>query len=210
MDFITNLMGIIGGDNVFWTYLILFVVSFLDTLIVIGAFFPASIFVMAAGFFATHTNINIWLAFLIIVSGGLLGDLLSYFFGRKGTNWFKGEKKILKTFYIDKGQMFFNKYGDNGIIFGRFLGVIKSIIPFIAGVIKMDLKKFIFLNILSGIIWTIVHLGIGFFLGKSLDIFFVSKKLKFIIIFLPFILFLLLTIFEFRIKIFKGKNENKT
>lgn len=138
-----------------------------------------------------------------------MGDMLSYFFGRKGTNWFKGEKKLLKISYIDKGQAFFHKYGDKGIIFGRFLGVIKSIIPFIAGLIKMDLKKFIFLNILSGIIWTAVHIGIGFFLGKSLDIFFISKKIKFIIVSIPFILFLFWTIFEFRIKIFKYKGKNR-
>lgn len=59
MDFISNLMSIIGGENIFWTYLTLFIVSFLDTLIVVGAFFPASIFVIAAGFFAVHTNLNI-------------------------------------------------------------------------------------------------------------------------------------------------------
>lgn len=203
MELINNLIIILESETSIWVYIILFLVSFLDTLIVIGAFFPASFFIMAAGFFAAHTDLNIYLSSIFIILGGLIGDLLSYFFGRKGVNWFKGEKKLLKASYLDKGQEFFDKYGNKSIIIGRFLGIIKSIIPFIAGLVKMDLRKFIFLNTIAGFLWTIIHLGIGYILGKSFDIFYISKDMKYIILILPFILFFVWTLLEYRVKIFK-------
>jgi len=208
MNFAHHAMEVIGTSASLWTYIILFIIAFLDTLIVIGAFFPASFFVMAAGFCAAHTDLNIWISSLFIISGGLIGDLLSYILGKKGVNWFKGEKKLLKASYLDKGQIFFHKYGDKSIIFGRFLGIIKSVIPFVAGLIKMDIKKFIFLNTIAGIIWTLVHIGIGFILGKSLDIFDIPRDIKLIVFSLPFILFFAWTVFEFRVKIFKYIKKN--
>ncbi len=194
-----------------WTYILLFIISFFDTLIVVGAFFPASFFVLMAGFFAVHTGLNIWYSTIVIVLGGLVGDLLSYFFGKKGINWFKGEKRLLKASYLDKGQAFFEKYGDKSIIFGRFLGIIKSIIPFVAGLVKMNIKKFIFLNLIAGIIWTIVHLGVGYILGKSFNIFYISKDVKYTVILFPVILFIIWTLIEYRSKVFnffKFKKKN--
>ncbi len=203
MHHINDFLEIVKGDNITTIYILLFIVSFFDTLIVIGAVFPASFFIMAAGFFAAHTDLNIYISGIFIILGGLIGDLLSYFLGKKGINWFKGEKKLLKASYLDKGQQFFDKYGDKSIILGRFLGIVKSVIPFIAGLVKMDIKKFIFLNTIAGFFWTVIHLGIGFIFGKSLSIFYIPKDIKYLILILPFILFIMWTIFEYRGKIFK-------
>lgn len=198
-----------GGNASTWTYITLFLVSFFDTLIVIGAFFPASLFVVAAGFFSVHTNLNIWASVAIVTFGGLVGDMISYFVGRKGTNWFKGEKKLLKASYLDKGKAFFLKYGDRSIIIGRFLGIIKSIIPFVAGLYRMRIKKFIFLNLVSGLVWTVVHIGIGYILGKTIEVFNVPRHIKFLIMLIPFVLFFLWTVFEYRKKIIKLFKFNK-
>lgn len=107
---------------------------------------------MAAGYFLVHTNLGIFLVLIIVILGGLIGDLLSYYLGKKGSEIKIGKRKITHILYLHKGEEFFKKYGDKSIIFGRFLGVIKSVIPFIAGMSKMNLKKFFTLNLLAGII----------------------------------------------------------
>ncbi len=210
MHLINHYTEFILNVNPLISYSVLFLISFLDTLIIIGAFFPASFFVMMAGFFSFHSDINILLSGLFIIIGGLSGDLLSYFIGTKGINWFKNEKRILKASYLEKGERFFNKYGEKSIILGRFLGVVKSVIPFVAGLVKMNFKRFIFLNTIASVIWTIVHLGIGYILGKSLTVFYIPKDVKFAVLFLPFIFFFLWTIFEYKFNIFGLFKINKT
>lgn len=204
MQYFNDVMNILDSNTTsfLWMYITLFIISFFDTLIVVGAFFPASFFVIAAGFFSIHTGLDIWISIIVITLGGLIGDLLSYFIGLKGLNWFKGEKKLLKASYLDKGGAFFEKYGDKSIIIGRFLGIIKSIIPFVAGLYKMKFKKFLFLNIVAGLIWTIAHIVIGYILGRTLDVLNISKSVKLLIILIPFGLFFAWTLFEYRKKIF--------
>lgn len=193
----------IGTSAPVWVYFILFFISFLDTLIIIGAFFPASFFVITAGFFLFSSNLNLFLAILVVLVGGVIGDLLSYYLGIQGQGLFDNRPRLKKILYLHKGQEFFEKYGNKSIIFGRFLGVMKSVIPFIAGLSKMDLKKFIFLNIFSGVLWTIVHLGIGYILGKVFSYFYIPRDVKFMVAFLPFLFFFIWLLFEYRNKIFK-------
>ncbi len=147
-----HFITIFDSSTLLFVYLVLFLISFLDTLIIIGAFFPASFFVMASGYFLAHTNLGFFLVFIVVLIGGLVGDLLSYFLGKKGGEIKIGKRKITHILYLHKGEDFFHKYGDKSIIFGRFLGVIKSVIPFIAGMSKMNLKKFFTLNLIAGII----------------------------------------------------------
>lgn len=212
MHFLRETIDIVTNTHSNLAYLSLFLISFLDTLIIIGAFFPASFFIMAAGFFAVHTHLNIWVSGLVVVVGGLLGDIFSYWVGTKGVNWFKNERKLLKASYVEKGQKFFNKFGDKGIIIGRFLGILKSIIPFVAGLMKMDFKRFFFLNLIAGFVWTVAHLGIGYILGKSLTLFYIPKDIRLMVILIPIALFFVWSIYEYRIKIgdlLKNKIINK-
>ncbi len=188
MDFIHHLSQTINETSLFIIIFTLFLISFLDTLIVVGIFFPASFFVMSAGFFVTGIP-KIILYFIIIVVGGLLGDLISFYLGKKGIDWVNKRKLLSKFLYIEKGKAFFEKHGNKGILFGRFLGVIKSIIPFVAGFLGMNLKKFIVLNIFANIIWTTINFGIGLILGKIFNTFYVPKSIEFVVVFLPFILF---------------------
>ena len=189
-----------------------FIISFLDTLIAIGAFFPASFFVVAAGYFIFSSNLDIALSFLAVLAGGVAGDLLSYYLGKRGETWINSHPRLKKILFLHKGEKFFYKYGNKSIIFGRFLGILKSVIPFIAGLTKMDFKKFLSLNIISGIIWTVIHLGVGYALGVIFSQFYVPRAVKFSVVFLPFILFLLFMIFESRKSIanlFRKKKQFK-
>ena len=204
MDFIGHSLLVSNHLGSIWSYLIILLLSFLDTVFVIGTIFPGSIMVMGVGFLAAYSILNIWACLIFVLIGGLAGDSLTYFFGMHGTNWFKNESKLLKFTYLKKGQKFFDKHGDKSIVLGRFMGVIKAVVPFIAGLVRMDFKKFLYLNIVSGLIWSVLYLGLGFFLGMSMDRFFIPKDLKMIVVALPFIIFFGWIIFESRTKLFKA------
>ena len=203
IDHIGQSLLMTSGLGSFWSYLVILLFSFLDTLFVIGTIFPGGIFVMGAGFLASYHVLNIWLCLFFVMLGGLLGDLITYYLGGHGNKWFKHDSKLLKLSYIQKGQKFFDDHGDKSIILGRFMGVIKAVVPFIAGLVKMDFKKFLYLNIISGLIWSIVYLGLGMFLGRSVDGLALSHEVKLLIVAAPFILLFIWMIFESRYKIFR-------
>ena len=186
------------------SYLLILLFSFLDTLFLIGTIFPGGILVMGAGFLAAYNILNVWICLAIVIIGGLAGDLVTYYLGGHSSRWFKHENRLFKMSYIERGQKFFDKYGDKSIIIGRFMGVIKAVVPYVAGLVKMDFKKFLYLNILSGVIWSTLYIGLGFFLGKSVDVLHLSRELKLTILLAPFLLLILWTIFESRSKIFKA------
>jgi membrane-associated protein len=204
IDHIGQSLLIGSGLGSFWSYLIILLFSFLDTLFIVGTIFPGGIFVIAAGFLASYSVLNIWVCLLIVLMGGFAGDLVTYYIGSHSNRWFKHDHRFFKLSYIEKGQKFFDKYGDKSIILGRFMGIVKAVVPYIAGLVKMDLKKFVYLNIFSGIIWTLFYLGIGFFLGRSMDGLALSRELKLTILLAPFLLLIIWTIFESRSKIFRA------
>jgi len=187
-----------------WSYLVILFFAFLDTVFIIGTIFPGSILIMVAGFLAAISSLNIFLCFIVVMIGVVSGDVLTYYIGTHGTNWFHSESKWLKFAYLKKGQKFFDKHGDKSILLGRFMGVIKAIVPFIAGLIRMDFKKFLYLNIISGVIWAVFYLGLGYFLGSSFHSFFIPREIKVLIIAAPFLLFFIWILYEYRNKIYKG------
>ena len=121
--------------------------------------------------------------------GAILGDILSFhlatFFDKKimNTNFFK--KNINK---FEKARSFFNRYGGLSVFIGRFIGMLRPVIPFVAGMVKMDIKKFYFYAISSGILWGILYPVAGYFLGRNWKI--IQKYITEISIFLLIFIFL--------------------
>lgn len=204
IDHIGQSLLMASGIGSFSSYLLIFFFSFLDTIFIVGTIFPGGIFVIAAGFLASYNVLNIWLCLILVLIGGLVGDLITYYLGIHSSRWFKHDSRLFKLSYIEKGQKFFDKYGDKSIILGRFMGVVKAVVPYIAGLVKMDFKKFLYLNILSGFIWSVLYLGLGFFLGRSVDGLALSSEVKLAILLIPFLLLIIWTIFESRSRIFKA------
>ena len=204
IDQVSQTLLMASGVGSFWSYLVILLFAFLDTLFLIGTIFPGGILVMGAGFLAAYNVLNVWVCLFVVIVGGLAGDIITYYLGGHSSRWFKHENRLFKMSYIERGQKFFDKYGDKSIIIGRFMGVIKAVVPYVAGLVKMDFKKFLYLNILSGFIWSSLYMGLGFFLGKTLDVMHLSHELKLMILLAPFLLFFIWTIFESRSKIFKA------
>ena len=130
-------------------YWLVLLISLLESLAFIGVIIPGSALVVAAGFMAAHGYFDIGDLIWFAAIGAILGDGISYYLGTKGTKFFRNENKILKLSHLDRGKHFFKKHGNKSVFLGRFIGSVRPIIPFIAGLSKMDKKAFFFWNIAS-------------------------------------------------------------
>jgi undecaprenyl-diphosphatase len=151
----------------FWGYWLVLLVSFLESLVVVGSFFPGTVIIVFAGFLVSEGTFHFGDLVLFAALGAVLGDGISYYLGTKGTRFFHNENKLLKQTHIDKAEDFFKKNGHKSILLGRFIGIIRPIIPFVAGLSKMKPRSFLFWNIFSAISWSIAYIGIGYFFGGT-------------------------------------------
>ena len=151
------------------TYLILFVVIFAETGFVVTPFLPGDSLLFAAGALiaAGDTGLSIYLLALILIAAAFTGNTVNYLLGSYlGPKVFKEDNKVLKLSYYLKTHAFFEKYGATAVIFSRFVPIIRTIAPFVAGVSRMPFLKYSLYNIIGGASWILVFLFAGFFLGN--------------------------------------------
>ncbi len=151
-------------------YWLVFLIAFAESFAFVGNLIPGSILIYLAGFVASRGYMNIITLIWFTAAGAALGDVLSYFLGTKGKRFFREENKFLKLSHLEKGEQFFQKHGAKGVLFGRFVGPLRPVIPFVAGLSKMDRKVFLLWDISSVFIWTIIHLFVGYFFGGAIDV----------------------------------------
>ena len=152
-----------------WTYLILFLIIFAETGLVIFPILPGDSLLFAAGALIAGGNsgLDIWVLGIILIAAAFIGNTVNYFVGNYlGIKVFKEENKILKLEYYLKTQAFFDKHGGKAVIFSRFMPIIRTIAPFVAGVGKMPFLKYSLYNIIGGASWIIVFLFAGYKLGQ--------------------------------------------
>ncbi|MEO3404394.1 VTT domain-containing protein [Mucilaginibacter sp. CAU 1740] len=152
-----------------WTYLILFLIIFAETGLVIFPILPGDSLLFAAGALIAGGNsgLDIWVLGLILIAAAFIGNTVNYFVGNYlGVKVFKEENKILKLEYYLKTQAFFDKHGGKAVIFSRFMPIIRTIAPFVAGVGKMPFLRYSLYNIIGGASWIIVFLFAGYKLGQ--------------------------------------------
>ncbi len=153
-----------------WTYLILFMIIFAETGFVVTPFLPGDSLLFAAGaLIATgDTGLNIYLMTLLLMIAAILGNTINYEMGRAiGVRIFKEHNKILKLSYYVQTQEFFNKHGAKAVVFSRYVPIIRTLAPFVAGVGKMNRARFAAYNIAGGASWIIIFLFAGFLLGNA-------------------------------------------
>jgi len=148
-------------------YGIIFLFSFLESLVVIGLLTPGTLMILFAGFLISGGKISFLPAFFLTILGAVLGDLISFYLGEKGIKLFKEEARVLKITRLKNGQEFFKKHGGKSIFFGRFIGPLRSVVPFAAGTFKMDYKKFLFWNLTSAAFWAFSYLFLGLVFGEA-------------------------------------------
>lgn len=151
-------------------YIILFLVIFIETGLVIMPFLPGDSLLFTAGLFARLGYLNLSYLLLLLFAAAVLGDNTNYWLGRKvGLRVlqmkFRG-KKIVKEEYLTKTHTFFDKYGPKTIILARFVPIVRTFTPFVAGIAEMNYKKFLSFDVLGGVIWIGSLTLAGYFLGE--------------------------------------------
>ena len=152
-----------------WTYLILFAIIFAETGFVVTPFLPGDSLLFAAGALIAggQSGLDIYLLAIILIVAAFAGNTVNYLLGNYlGPKVFKEENKILKLEYYLKTKAFFDKHGAKAVIFSRFMPIIRTIAPFVAGVGKMPFVKYSLYNIIGGASWIVVFLFAGYKLGK--------------------------------------------
>jgi membrane-associated protein len=151
-------------------YFILFLVIFIETGLVVMPFLPGDSLLFTAGLFARLGYLNLGYVLILLFIAAVLGDNVNYWIGRKiGLKMFHIKlrgKNIVKQEYLDKTHAFFEKHGPKTIIMARFVPIVRTFAPFVAGVAEMNYRKFLSFDLLGGIIWIGSLTLAGYFLGE--------------------------------------------
>lgn len=163
-----------------WAYGIVFTIIFLETALVLTPFLPGDSLLFAAGALAGIGAWDIWILFFLLAVAAVIGDSVNYSIGKFiGPRVFKYKGKLLNKEHLVRTHKFFEKYGGKTIILARFIPVIRTFAPFLAGVGKMDYFKFLSYNVIGGILWVGLFLWTGYFFG---NIPFVKEHFTYVII----------------------------
>jgi membrane-associated protein len=151
-----------------WTYLILFLIIFAETGFVVTPFLPGDSLLFAAGAIIAkpETDLNIYFMAVLLIAAGFFGDMVNYHVGQYfGHKAFSGRYKFLKKEYLEKTQNFYDKHGGKTIIYARFIPIIRTFAPFVAGVGSMTYARFGSYNIIGAVAWVVGFLFLGYFFG---------------------------------------------
>ena len=169
-----------------WTYLLLFLIIFCETGLVVTPFLPGDSLLFAAGSFAALGALNIWWLFILLSLAAVLGDTINYWIGYLvGPKVFHNENvRFLNKKHLQKAHQFYEKYGGKTIIIARFVPIIRTFAPFVAGIGTMSYLKFLAYNIIGGVAWVGICVFSGFYFG---NLPFVKKNFSLVILAIIFI-----------------------
>lgn len=169
-DFILHIdvhLGEIITNYGTWTYGVLFAIVFAETGFVVTPFLPGDSLIFAASAFAAKGWLNPWLIFITITTAGIIGDGVNYSIGHYiGPRVFTEDVRFLKREYLDKAHEFFEKHGGKAVILARFMPIVRTFVPFVAGAGSMTYPKFALYNVIGAVSWVGAFTILGYFFGN--------------------------------------------
>ncbi len=184
------------------TYIILFIILFCETGLVITPFLPGDSLLFAAGAFSALGSLDVVTLLVLLIIAAIVGDAINYKIGKTlGPKVLSGNYRFLKKEYLDRTQKFYEKYGGKTIIFARFVPIVRTFAPFLAGVGKMSYARFASFNIIGGILWVCCFVLAGYFFGNME----IVKKNFTLVIMAIIVISVMPAVFE----AYRAKKENK-
>ena len=147
-------------------YLLLFIIIFIETGIVVFPFLPGDSLIFTVGAIGAIGGMNMFLAFFILALAAILGDSVNYSIGNKFGRLLMSKGKLIKPQHVEKTEEFYSRHGAKAIVIGRFTPIIRTFIPFVAGIGSMQYRKFLSYNVIGGICWVLLFLLAGLFFGN--------------------------------------------
>lgn len=150
-----------------WSYAILFLIVFAETGLVVTPFLPGDSLLFAAGALSALGTLNIWVMMALLFVAAVLGDAVNYHIGKAmGPKVLSGRYRFLKKEYLDKTQAFYDKYGVKTIVIARFVPIVRTFAPFMAGVGNMNYGRFFTYNVIGAALWVLICCLAGYFFGN--------------------------------------------
>jgi membrane-associated protein len=150
-----------------WTYAILFLIIFTETGLVVMPLLPGDSLLFAAGTFAALGDLDPWLLTGLLIVAAVLGDGVNYHIGKAiGPRAFSGNVRFLKREYLEKTQAFYDKHGGKTIILARFIPIVRTFAPFVAGIGTMRYSRFLAYNVVGAVIWVTGFVWLGYAFGN--------------------------------------------
>lgn len=151
-------------------YVLLFVIAFLDSLIITGTFMNGMVFLLLAGVMASNGTHGFPEMAIAAAAGAICGGFTSYYLGYAGSALLKRHRRTKEKDHVGMSTQLFRKYGGFSVFIGRFLGPVSSVVAFVAGTLGLSRFKFIFWNVLAGLSWGVGYVTIGHTVGLSFSL----------------------------------------
>ncbi|HXE58279.1 MAG TPA: DedA family protein [Gemmatimonadales bacterium] len=150
-----------------WTNLILFLIVFCETGLVVTPFLPGDSLLFAAGAFAALGSLDVRVLVILLSVAAILGDTVNYWAGKYvGPRAFTGQVRFLKREYLDRTHAFYERHGGKTIILARFVPIVRTVAPFVAGIGAMNYPRFLLYNVVGGVVWVVIFVVGGYLFGN--------------------------------------------
>lgn len=188
-------------------YFILFLIVFTETGLMIGFFFPGDSLLVTAGLFAAKGDLNIYLLITLLSVAAISGDSLGYFIGSKAGKalFHKEDSRFFKKKYLLAANDFYEKHGSRTIVIARFVPIIRTFAPVVAGVAQMRYRRFLSYNVFGGLLWVSSMSLLGFFLGKSIPN--IGEKIHIVVLVIIILSFIPVFVEYFKVRR-KGRDDS--